>query len=157
LNLCPFAKAVHLQNQIRYFVSSSKFEEQLLGDLKAELINLRNTDPKEIDTTLVIHPHALADFTEFTNFLVVADSIIKKLKLEGEVQIASFHPCYQFAGTSPEDIENYTNRSPYPILQLLRESSIQKGLETVPNPDSIFEKNIKTMKKLGHGGWKKLF
>ncbi len=156
LNLCPFAKAVYVQDKVRYFVSTATEAEELAQDLVNELQQLSETDIKVTDTTLVIHPFALGDFLDFNDFLDVADAAISELGFDGVFQIASFHPQYQFSGTEPEDIENYTNRAPYPILQILREESIEKGLTAFPNPDEIFEKNIETLRQLGHEGWKKL-
>ena len=150
LNLCPFAKAVHVKGQIRYAVSAAQTQDELLQDLVHELKYLAAADPGDIDTTLLIHPFALADFLD------VADAALGELALTGEIQIASFHPRYQFAGTRPDDIENYTNRSPYPILHLLREESIERGMAAFPDAAQIFEKNIDTLTRLGHEGWSKL-
>jgi len=160
LNLCPFAKAVHEQKQIRYVVSDATTPEALVADLEAELQTLSTCDAKEIDTTLLIHPHVLGDFLDYNDFLDVADATIESAGLTNDIQIASFHPNYQFAGTSPDDIENYTNRAPYPILQLLRESSVDLALDQYEekhgDADQIFQKNIRTLVKLGLDGWKKL-
>src|SRR5215813_416277 len=125
LNLCLFAKAVHVKDQIRYAVSEATDVERVLADLETELRTLADADPEVIDTTLLILPHALADFLEYNDCLYFADRLLKQLRLEGTLQIASFHPNYQFDGSEPDDIENYTNRSPYPILHLLREASIE--------------------------------
>ena len=156
LNLCPFAKAVHVKRQIRYAVSEAQTEDELLDDLVRELKHLAAADPDQIETTLLIHPFALADFLDFNDFLDVADAALDELDLTGELQIASFHPGYQFAGTRPDDIENYTNRSPYPILHLLREESIERGMAAFPDAAQIFDKNIDTLTRLGHEGWSKL-
>ena len=156
LNLCPFAKAVHVKRQIRYAVSLAQSQEGLLDDLERELKQLAAADPEEIETTLLIHPLVLEDFLEFNDFLDVADAVLDELDLTGEIQIASFHPRYQFAGTQPDDIENYTNRSPYPILHLLREESVERGMAAFPDAARIFEKNVDTLKRLGHDGWSKL-
>lgn len=157
LNLCPFAKAVHIKNQIRYVVTFAKKEEELIEVLIRELQYLAQASPDKVDTTLIIHPEIFNQFLDYNEFLAVADGAIESLNLDGVIQIASFHPQYQFAGTEPEDITNYTNRSPYPMLHLLRESSLSKVLETFPNPESIPEKNMETLKDLGLEGWKKLF
>ncbi len=122
LNLCPFAKSVHVKEQIRYVVSEAETPEALLEDLINELAVLRDTDPEQLDTTLLIHPKVLGDFEEYNDFLDVVDAAVEDMELDGEVQVASFHPQYQFEGTEPDDIENYTNRTPYPTLHLLRES-----------------------------------
>ena len=157
LNLCPFAKAVHVKQQIRYVVSSASTPEELLKDLISELELLAETSAEKIDTTLLIHPQVLTDFLDYNDFLDVADETLEELDLSGELQIASMHPLYQFADTQPDDMENYTNRSPYPSLHLLRESSVDKAVAAFPEAELIFEKNIAAMKKLGHEGWKKLW
>jgi hypothetical protein len=156
LNLCPFAKAVYVKNQIRYVVSAAQNTDQLLTELEAELRALHAADPAEIDTTILIHPHVLTDFLDYNDFLDVANETVEALELDGEIQIASFHPHYQFAGTDMNDIENYTNRSPFPILHLLRESSIDRAVEAFPEADTIYEKNMETLRKLGLQGWQQL-
>jgi len=156
LNLCPFAKAVQVKDQVRYVVAHARTPESLLDTLMDELQLLAETDPEQVDTTLLIHPYVLQDFLDFNEFLDVADAAVEDMSLDGELQIASFHPDYQFADTDPNDIENYTNRSPYPTLQLLREDSIDRAVEAIPDAAEIFEKNIETMEKLGHEGWDKL-
>lgn len=156
LNLCPFAKAVHLKKQIRYQVSSACTDEDLLRDLVAELKFLIQTDAADVDTTLLIHPQILGDFLDYNDFLHVAEATVLELGLEGMIQIASFHPRYQFAGSSADDISNYTNRSPYAALHLLRESSVTKAVDSYPDVDAIPERNIQTMKTLGLDGWNKL-
>lgn len=157
LNLCPFAKAVHLGERIRYAVSVADTPDELRADLVDELETLAEADPDEIETTLLIHPRVLADFLEYNDFLEVADETVEDLDLVGEIQIASFHPLYQFAGTEPDDIENYTNRSPYPMLHLLRESSVEAAVEAHPDTAQINEKNVETMRELGHEGWRRLW
>ena len=157
LNLCPFAKSVHVKEQIRYFVSSATTVEQLLQDLAKELEHLAETSAEKTDTTLLIHPYVLQDFLEYNEFLDLADSLLEDLQLDGELQIASFHPDYQFADTEADDITNFTNRSPYPTLHLIREDSIDRAVEAFPEAEAIFETNMDTMRKLGLNGWKKLF
>ena len=157
LNLCPFAKAVHVKEQIRYFVSEATSVESLLQDLANELEHLAETSPEKTDTTLLIHPHVLQDFLDYNEFLDLADGLLEELNLDGELQIASFHPQYQFAGTEVDDITNFTNRSPYQTLHIIREDSIDKAVEAFPEAEAIFETNIATMEKLGLDGWKKLF
>jgi hypothetical protein len=157
LNLCPFAKAVHVKQQVRYVVSDASDTEHLLADLVAELESLQAADPETVETTLLIHPLVLTDFMDYNSFLDLADAAVQELGLEGELQVASFHPDYQFAGTDRDDAENLSNRSPYPTLHLLRESSIEAALATFPDADSIYERNIETLQKLGLEGWKKLF
>lgn len=153
LNLCPFAKAVHGRHQIRFQVSIATTPADLLADLMEEMRTLSEGDPAITDTTLLIHPHLLTDFLDYNDFLALADQALEDLQLDGILQVASFHPRYQFAGTSPDDIDNYTNRSPYPTLHLLRESSIDRAVAAFPDAASIFERNITTMHKLGHAGW----
>jgi len=156
LNLCPFAKAVHVGGRIRYAVSQAETPEALLVDFRAELRVLADADPEEIETTLLIHPRVLTDFLDYNNFLDVADDALDELGLTGEIQIASFHPLYQFAGSDSDDIENYTNRSPYPMLHLLREESVERAVETFPETDQIYENNMETLRSLGLEGWRRL-
>lgn len=156
LNLCPFAKQVHVKNQIRYAVSAAETPEALLADLVRELRTLEAADASEIDTTLLIHPRVLADFLDYNDFLVVADAAVADLELVGEIQVASFHPQYRFAGTDPDDITNYTNRSPYPTLHLLREASIERAVAVFPDATQIFKKNMETLRRLGRDGWHRL-
>jgi uncharacterized protein len=157
LNLCPFAKSVHVKEQIRYVVSEARSVEALLEELSKELEYLAEVSPNKIDTTLLIHPHVLQDFLEYNDFLELADELLENMKLDGELQIASFHPDYQFADTEFDDITNFTNRSPYPTLHLIREDSIDKAVEAFPEAETIYETNMATMKQLGLAGWKKLF
>jgi uncharacterized protein len=156
LNLCPFAKAVHVNDRIRYVVSEATEPEQLLKDLARELLALNRADPEEVDTTLVIHPQVLNDFLDFNDFLDAADALVEDLKLDGILQIADFHPHYQFEGSEPDDIANYSNRSPYPTLHILREDSIERAVESMPDTASIYENNLETLDRLGHKGWKAL-
>ncbi|MFU1904865.1 DUF1415 domain-containing protein [Bordetella avium] len=156
LNLCPFAKAVQVKGQIRYAVSDATDAEGVLPDLEAELQRLADTAPEELDTTLLILPEALHDFYDFNDFEELSERLLKQMNLVGELQVATFHPLFQFAGTEPEDIENYTNRSPYSILHLLREDSIDRAVEAFPDAAEIYEKNIETLRELGHDGWQGL-
>lgn len=156
LNLCPFAKAVHTKNQIRYVVSQATSEEELAEQLAQELASLAAENPAKVDTTLLIHPYVLNDFLDYNAFLDVTDALIDEMELEGEIQVASFHPDYQFADTEPEDISNYTNRSPFPILHLLREMSIERAVKAFPDAKDIYETNIATLKTIGQAGWKKI-
>ncbi|MYN07858.1 DUF1415 domain-containing protein [Pseudoduganella aquatica] len=153
LNLCPFAKAVHIKNQIRYVVTDAATDEELMEVLMDELELLAETNPEKIDTTLIIHPQVLNDFEDYNDFLDVADGALEEMDLDGILQVASFHPDYQFADTDKNDIGNYTNRSPYPTLHLLREESVDRAVEAFPEAEDIFEKNLETMEKLGHEGW----
>ncbi|WP_424191780.1 DUF1415 domain-containing protein [Ampullimonas aquatilis] len=156
LNLCPFAKSVHIKKQIRYVVSPATEPEALLEQLIDELCLLDQAEPKMLDTTLLIHPQVLTDFLDYNDFLDVADHALVKLELDGILQIASFHPDYQFADAGPNDISNYTNRAPYPILHLLREDSIERAVQAFPDATDIYENNIKTLNHLGLAGWEKL-
>jgi uncharacterized protein len=157
LNLCPFAKPVLLTNRIRFVVSQAKHMDGLLEDLERELHHLHNVSEKECETTLLIHPMVFGYFLAYNDFLDVADSVIEEVGMDGELQIASFHPQYQFAETEPNDIENFTNRSPYPTLHLLRESSVERAIESYGSSvEKIYQTNIETLKQLGHEGWDKL-
>jgi uncharacterized protein len=153
LNLCPFAKAVYLKEQIRYVVSSAQTPDALIEDLDRELRFLVGSPPHVIDTTLLIHPKVLNDFLDFNDFIGVAEAAIGRLGLVGVAQLATFHPAYQFAGTQQHDISNYTNRSPYPMLQLLRESSMDRAVAAFPETEEIYRRNIATMRRLGVSGW----
>ena len=157
LNLCPFAENPFRGNRVRFFVSEQRSAAGLLQDLRAELEVLAAADPKDWETTLLIHPWVLADFVEYNDFLEVCDSAVEELDLEGELQVASFHPQYQFADSQPNDIENYTNRSPYPMLHLLREASVERAVAAVGDTEEIYRRNIRTMRALGHAGWQRLW
>ena len=156
LNLCPFAKAVYVKNQVRLVVSKARHADDLLEELDRELDLLVATPASEIDTTLLIHPTLFGDFLDFNDFLEVAEGVVDEHELEGVIQLASFHPQFQFDGTELEDISNYTNRAPFAILHLLREGSVERALEAFPQANAIFEANIATLEKLGHAGWKSL-
>ena len=156
LNLCPFAKAVYVKNQVRLVVSKARHADDLLEELDRELDLLVATPAAQIDTTLLIHPTLFEDFLDFNDFLEVAEGVVDEHALEGVVQLASFHPKFQFDGTKADDISNYTNRAPFAMLHLLREESVERAVEAFPEAESIFEQNIATLEKLGHGGWKAL-
>jgi hypothetical protein len=153
LNLCPFAKAVHVRDQVRYVVSNATTPEELLADLLEELRLLADAEPEAIETTLLIHPHVLGDFLDYNDFLDIADAAVSELDLDGELQVASFHPDYQFAGTEPDDITNFSNRAPYPTLHLLREASVDRAVAAFPEAGMIYERNVDTLRQLGHAGW----
>ena len=157
LNLCPFAKSVLVKKQVRNALTAASSADELLAELEHELNLLAASDPAKLDTTLLIHPQAMTDFLDYHFFLAEADALLKSLGYEGVFQIASLHPDYEFAGSEADDIANYTNRSPYPTLHLLRESSIDRAVAAFPGAESIFERNIETMERLGHDGWKKLW
>lgn len=156
LNLCPFAKAVQVKQQIRWVESTARDAQGLLDDLVHELQFLAAAHPEAVDTTLLIHPQALTDFLDYNDFLDIADAAVEKLGLDGALQVASFHPEYQFEGTSPDDVENLSNRSPYPMLHLLREDSIARALAAYPDAAAIYERNIETLRQLGAHGWRLL-
>jgi len=156
LGLCPFAKPVHVKGQIRYFVSAAESPEQLLEDLLAELRGLSAAEPDEIDTTLLIHPRVFPDFLDYNDFLGVTELGLEELGLEGEIQIASFHPHYLYAGNEPHDLANCVTRSPYPMLHLLREASVDRAVELFPEASVIVEHNRVTLRALGHDGWARL-
>jgi hypothetical protein len=156
LNLCPFAKAVHVKAQIRWVESPARDAQGLLDDLVRELRLLAAADPAEVETTLLIHPQALVDFLDYNDFLDLADAAVEELGLAGVLQVASFHPDYQFAGTAASDVENLSNRSPYPMLHLLREDSIDRAVAAYPDAATIYQRNIETLRRLGADGWRRL-
>jgi uncharacterized protein len=156
LNLCPFAKAVYVKDQVRFVLSDASTPEALLEQLVEELVHLRDTPAEETDTTLLIHPEVLTDFLDYNDFLENADAAVEALDLGGIIQVASFHPDYQFDGTHPDDASNYTNRAPFPILHLLREDSVERAVAAFPDPDVIVERNIATLDRIGVDGFKKL-
>ncbi len=153
LNLCPFAKAVHVRGQIHYAVYTAPDEAGLIDAMLAEAEALRAARPAERDTTLLIAPHALADFLDFNDFLGRAERRLARAGFDGELQLASFHPHFQFADTEPDDITNATNRAPYPTLHLLREESIDRAVEAFPEAEAIFGRNMQTLEALGAEGW----
>jgi hypothetical protein len=157
LNLCPFAERPYRGNRVRFFVSEHRSASGLLEDLHSELKSLDAADPQECETTLLIHPWVLNDFIEYNDFLEVCDGAVAELGLEGLLQVASFHPQYQFAGSRPEDIENYTNRSPFPMLHLLREASVERAIAVAGDTTQIYQKNMRTLRALGHAGWQRLW
>lgn len=157
LNLCPFAKAVYVKNQVRYVVSRAPHLDGFLEDLDRELDFLAAADPEQIDTTLLVHPSLLPDFLDFNDFMQLAEAAVDEHGLDGVIQIASFHPAFQFEGTDPDDIGNYTNRAPFPTLHLLREASIARGVAAFPEAETIYERNIETLQKLGIAGWNALW
>ena len=153
LNLCPFARAVDVKDQIRYVFSDATDAETLLATLCVELQRLADTEPEQVDTTMVIHPRVFADFEDFNDFLELADAALEDMNLDGILQVASFHPRFQFADTEPDDITNATNRAPYPTLHLLREESVDRAVAAFPEAEAIFERNMETLEKLGPQGW----
>jgi hypothetical protein len=157
LNLCPFAKAVYVKNQVRFVVSHAPHLDGLLEDLDRELDFLAAADPEAVDTTLLIHPTLLADFLDFNDFMQLADAAVDEHALDGVIQIASFPPAFQFEGTEPDDIGNFTNRAPFPTLHLLREASIERAVAAFPEAETIYQRNIETLEKLGIEGWQALW
>ena len=153
LNLCPFAKAVYVKNQVRLVVSQARHADDLLEELDSEPDLLAGTPADQVDTTLLIHPTLFDDFLDFNDFLEIAEGAVDEHGLEGVVQLASFHPKFQFDGTQPDDIGNFTNRAPFAMLHLLREASIERAVQAFPRAEAIFEENIKTLENLGHAGW----
>ena len=156
LNLCPFAKAVHTRGQIRWVESSATDVQGLMSDLVHELQLLAAADPEAVDTTLLVHPQVLGDFLDYNDFLDLADAALEELGLDGVLQIASFHPQYQFEGTEPDDVENLSNRSPHPTLHLLREDSVDRAVASFPEAEMIYERNIQSLRALGAEGWERL-
>jgi uncharacterized protein len=156
LNLCPFAKAVLAKEQVRFVLSDAQTPEDLLAQLGEELLWLQDAPADAIDTTLLIHPQVLTDFLDYNDFLDAADALVEALKLDGVLQVASFHPGYRFAGSAPDDVENFTNRSPYPTLHLLREDSVSRAVDAFTDADAIVERNVRTLRRLGVEGWRKL-
>ncbi len=156
LNLCPFAKAPYVKNRVRISISHAKHLDGFLEDLDRELQLLGNTPADTLETTLLIHPDLFPDFFVFNDMLDIAEQAIVDNELEGVIQIAPFHPDFQFDGTDADDISNYTNRSPYPTLHLIREDSIAKASAAFPDAAAIFERNIALLEEMGQTGWDKL-
>jgi len=155
LNLCPFARAVYVKNQVRIVVSRARHLDALLDELDRELDLLVNTPAEQIDTTLLVHPTLFPDFEVFNDFMGLVDDVVVEHDLEGVIQVASFHPGFLFEGESKEDMSHFTNRSPYPTLHLLREDSISRAVESEGgDADAIVDRNIRTLRELGPQGWK---
>ncbi|MCM0045050.1 MAG: DUF1415 domain-containing protein [Burkholderiaceae bacterium] len=153
LNLCPFANSVFRKNQIDYRISRATDTDQLVQDLLLAAESLIGVPAEQIDTALLIHPQVLTDFSDYNDFLGMADALFDACGLSGVLQIASFHPDYRFADAEPDDITHATNRSPYPMLHLLRETSLDKAIAAHPNTDAIVQHNLATMRRLGWAGW----
>ena len=153
LNLCPFARSVYVKNQVRIVVSQARHLDAFLDDLDRELDLLVNTPAEEIDTTLLVHATLFPDFEVFNDFLNVVDDVVAEHELEGVVQVAPFHPLFQFEGTEADDVTNCTNRAPFPTLHLLREDSVARAVDVYPDPDVIVERNIQTLDRIGVDGW----
>ena len=157
LNLCPFAENPYRGKRVRFYVSEQRSAAGLLDELRSELTRLAAADPEDCETTLLIHPWVLADFIEYNDFLGICDEVVAEVGLEGVLQVASFHPQYQFAGSQPDDIENCTNRSPHPILHLLREASVERAVAAVGDAEEIYRRNMRTLRSLGRDGWLRLW
>src|SRR5690606_18184546 len=157
LNLCPFAKAVAVRGQVRFVLSDASTPEALLEELARELAHLRDTDPGQTDTTLLVHPRVLGDFLDYNDFLDLADALVEDMGLEGVLQVASFHPDYRLADAGQAGIGSFTNRTPYPRLHLLREDRVSRAAEAAPDPGVIIARTPRTLRELGHHGWRKLF
>jgi hypothetical protein len=149
LDLCPFARRVFDAGQIRYAISHARDENTLANDLASELQILLAAPSTRLETTLLIHPHVLGSFLDYNDFLDVVDQLLEELRLCGTIQVASFHPQYRFAGTEPDAAENYTNRSPYPMVHLLRETSVAQAALASDDVLKIPRRNIETMRNLG--------
>lgn len=156
LNLCPFAKAPLRKGRVRFVLSPATSEDELVATLAEELARLAASDPDEIETTLLVHPQLLQDFRDFNDFQAIAEATVRALGLEGELQVASFHPDFEFGDAAPGAIEHCSNRAPYPTLHLLRESSIERAVEALADPDDIYRRNIATLRALGWEGWERL-
>ena len=156
LELCPFARAVQARGQIRYVHSEATDADGLLQALSEELHLLAAADPASLETTLLIHPRALVDLLDYNDFLDAADGAVAALGYESVLQVASFHPDYQFEGTRSDDITNATNRSPYPTLHLLREASVDRAVQAFGDTGQIYRSNVRTLQTLGQEGWARL-
>lgn len=157
LNLCPFARGPQLAGQVRYAFSDARDADALVEALAREATALMDADPARLETVLLVHPYVMQDFLDYNDFLDIADATLDALGYTGELQVASFHPDYQFEGTGRDDVENYSNRSPFPTLHLLREESVERAVEQDPDTDLIYERNIVTLKRLGKEGWDALW
>ena len=153
LDLCPFAKAVQARRQIRYVLTTATDADGLVQALSDELHLLAAADPGAIETTLLIHPHVMKDFLDYNDFLEAADGAVAALGYEGVLQVASFHPLYQFEGTAADDVTNATNRSPFPTLHLLREASVERAVQAYGDTEQIYRNNVRALQALGQQGW----
>ena len=156
LDLCPFARGPWDGGRVRIVVSPATTVEALAESLHEELKHLAGADPARLETTLLVHPAVLGDFLDFNDFLDVADRLLEALELDGVIQVASFHPEYRFADAPENDPAHCTNRSPYPTLHLLRESSIERAVAAYGDTDAIFERNIETLRRIGVDAWRAL-
>lgn len=149
LGLCPFAARVVENGQLSIRISDADSPEALLQHLLDELQQLEQVPAEETDTVLLVHPGVLQDFDDYNEFLGLVDLLLEQEGFEGVFQVASFHPDYRFGGVSADDVSNYTNRSPYPMLHIIREHSLEQAIASFPDVDAVPQKNIETMQKLG--------
>jgi hypothetical protein len=156
LNLCPFATSVYVNSQVRVVVSTAKHLDAFLDELDVELLLLRDTPVQEIETTLLVHPHLFPDFLVFNDFLNIVDDVVAEHELEGVLQVLPFHPEFLFGGEDETDMSHYTNRSPFPMLHLLREDSLSQAIDAHGDTDAIPERNKQVLRDLGLAGWRKL-
>lgn len=147
LSLCPFARAV--LPRLRIVVSAARNIDELLDDLGAELERLVETDVDEVPTTLVVTPHAFGDFYAYLDAIEVVEAVLADTDLEGEIQVASFHPDYCFEGAPADDPANLSNRSPYPMFHLLREDEVSRAVDSHPDPEGIPPRNIALLRSMG--------
>ncbi|AWI75323.1 MAG: DUF1415 domain-containing protein [Betaproteobacteria bacterium HGW-Betaproteobacteria-13] len=157
LNLCPFAAKPRAEDRVRICVSHATTDEALLDDMQAELERLSDTPASELETTVLAIPDMLSDFEDYNQFLDLVDLWLQQFGWEGELQVASFHPDYQFADTEADDAGNLTNRSPWPLLHMIREESLEHALAHFPDPEGIPERNVLRMEQLSEDERKRLF
>jgi uncharacterized protein len=153
LNLCPFAKAVHVKRQVHFAVSAATAPDGVLQDLARELDALCEHAPVDRETTLLVVPDGLGEFLEFNEVVARGNRLVRKRGLEGVIQLASFHPAYCFADLQPDDMANFSNRSPFPTLHLLREDAIKRAVEAIADPREIYAANIRRLREIGPAGW----
>ena len=156
LNLCPYARAPHVGGRIRWVLSEAIDSDGLVEELLRELEHLRRHDISEVETTLLVIPQLLGDFDDYLDLLHAAEALLEALGYAGEFQLASFHPDYRFEDTAADAIENCTNRSPLPMLHLLREASISRIVDAGADVEAIPERNQQRLRELGHAGWRRL-
>jgi hypothetical protein len=156
LGLCPYARAAQASGRVRYVCSTAADAAELLADFAAEVGHLRAASPGSVETSLLVHPWALAEFDAYNDFLDVADAALSALGARGVLQVASFHPRYRFAGSDADDVANATNRSPYPMLQLLREATVSAAVDAGADGEAIAAANVARLRRLGERRWRAL-
>ncbi|MEL0636361.1 DUF1415 domain-containing protein [Marinomonas sp. TI.3.20] len=154
LNICPFAKREMERESVRFVVVRSKKSQVALEELMSEVHWL--DEHPETETTIIVFPTLFSDFYRYLDFVDLAENIMFEQECEGVYQLATFHPNYCFSGAEPEDVSNYTNRSPYPMLHLLREASVEKAIEFYGDTDAIPERNIDVMEEMGKESLEKI-